>query len=168
MKLIGVLLILVGLVVFLFIAFTSQNGLLAVLAGVVIATGIEFIVLGSKRKEAHPFKIEFDKRFDPDGLNIRANFSKMLTREEQKNFLASVIAWSEKDCPGDVYLDLELEWYEGTEGIWAEMYTDLIYLEGKLEDAFEALWDRFDAFPQITSVMVGSGNELWPLPPEEN
>ncbi len=115
----------------------------------------------------HSFEIKLDERFDPDGLNIRAKLSKMLTREEQIKFLESVIAWSEKDCPGDIYLDENFEWYEGVSGTWVEMYTDLVYLEGKLEDAFESLWKRFDAFPQITLVMVGSGYENWPVPPDE-
>ena len=116
---------------------------------------------------AHPFKIKFDERFDPDGLNIRANLNEMLTSEEQRVFLESIIAWSEK-LSETIYLDEEIEWYEGSEGTWAEVYIDLHPLEEEAYESLELLWERFDAFPKITSVMVGSGYESWPVPPDED
>lgn len=103
---------------------------------------------------AHSFEIKSDEELDPDCLFIRANLSEILTVEESGAFKGSLIAWSEEDCQGTIYLDEEIEWYEGPEGIWIEFYTDLLRLGEGLQNALELLWKRFDAFPKIISVMI--------------
>lgn len=116
---------------------------------------------------SHSFEIKFDEDIEPETLFIRANLSEVFTPEEREAFLGSVREWSEEDCSGEIYLDDSQEWYRGSEGMWVEIFTDFLRLEGSHENAFRALWKRFDAFPKISSVMVGSGNEIWPLSPEE-
>lgn len=121
----------------------------------------------------HSFEIKLDNDIEPETIFIRANLSEMFTDAERKKFLDAINEWAEELYVNDVpYWDEEPEWYEGPEGIWGEIFTDLLTMETNLTenffpDALEKLWNRFDVFPKITSVMVGSGNEIWPLPLEE-